>query len=80
MKMVNLVETIVPAAHSTYSIYRAVADHMDQLEIESGLTGAQKKAVVLDFVKHELVDNWVYWFGLISKFIDSIKTIYNIVK
>ena len=53
------------------------------MEIESGLSGIAKKGIVLDFI-HKTIDevsnNWEFWFNAISKFIDSIKTIYNIVK
>ena len=56
---------------------------MDAMEIESGLSGIAKKGIVLDYIHKtikEVATNWSYWFNLLSKFIDSIKTIYNIVK
>ncbi|MEG1234862.1 MAG: hypothetical protein RSE18_13620, partial [Acinetobacter sp.] len=83
MKIESLAINVIDVAKTGYDIYVAVAKHMDAMEIESGLSGIAKKGIVLDYIHKtikEVATNWSYWFGLLSKFIDSIKTIYNIVK
>lgn len=80
-KIQDVFGILVATTATGYEIYKAAATHMDQLEIKNGLTGTQKKAVVLDFLKGtiaEVANNWVYWFGLLSKFIDGVKTLYNV--
>lgn len=55
---------------------------MDSIEIEDK-PGMSKRAWVLAFIKgtyKEVADNWEYWSELLIKFINSIKTIYNLVK
>lgn len=82
-KIRNIVETVIDTAKQGYDIYVAIAKHMDAMEIESGLSGTEKKRIVMDFIYKtvkEVSENWTYWFNAMSKFIDSIKTIYNIVK
>lgn len=83
MKIQELTLNVIGAVKEFFYIYDAVAAHMDAMEIESGLSGIAKKGIVLDFI-HKTIDevsnNWEFWFNAISKFIDSIKTIYNIVK
>lgn len=83
MKIQELTFSVIGAARDFFYIYDAVAKHMDAMEIESGLSGIAKKGIVLDYIHKtikEVATNWSYWFNLLSKFIDSIKTIYNIVK
>ncbi len=65
-------------------IYSLAANAMDAVEAQdSGLSGVDKKAWVLDFVKSvvlNIADNWDAYAALISDFIDKIKTAYNAVR
>ena len=66
-------------------IYSIAANAMDAVEAlqDSELTGAEKKAWVLAFVKSavfNIVENWDAYEALISDFIDKIKTAYNAVR
>lgn len=65
-------------------IYTIATNAMDSVESQnSGLSGADKKAWVLAFVKSvvlNIADNWDAYEALISDFIDKIKTAYNAVR
>ncbi len=65
-------------------IYSIAANAMDSVESQnSGLSGVDKKAWVLAFVKSvvlNIADNWDAYAALISDFIDKIKTVYNEVR
>lgn len=66
-------------------IYSIAANAMDAVEAlqDSKLTGADKKAWVLAFVKSavfNIIENWDAYEALISDFIDKIKTAYNAVR
>ena len=65
-------------------IYSIAANAMDAVEAQnSKLSGADKKAWVLAFVKSavfNIVENWDAYEALISDFIDKIKTVYNEVR
>ena len=66
-------------------IYSIAANAMDAVESlqSSKLTGADKKAWVLAFVKSavfNIIENWDAYEALISDFIDKIKTAYNAVR
>ena len=65
-------------------IYSIAANAMDSVESQnSELSGADKKAWVLAFVKSvvlNIADNWDTYAALISDFIDKIKTAYNEVR
>ena len=66
-------------------IYSIAANAMDAVEAlqDSELTGADKKAWVLAFVKSavfNIIENWDAYEALISDFIDKIKTVYNAVR
>ena len=66
-------------------IYSIAANAMDAVEAlqDSELTGADKKAWVLAFVKSvvlNIADNWDTYAALISDFIDKIKAAYNAVR
>ena len=65
-------------------IYSIAANAMDSVESKnSELSGADKKAWVLAFVKSavfNIVENWDAYEALISDFIDKIKTAYNEVR
>ena len=75
--VINLIED----GHVIYSI---AANAMDAVEAQSnGLSGADKKAWVMSFVKSvvfNIIENWDRYEVLISNFIDSIKTAYNAVR
>ena len=66
-------------------IYSIAANAMDAVEAlqDSELTGSEKKAWVLAFVKSavfNIIENWDAYEALISDFIDKIKTAYNAVR
>ncbi|MEG2749531.1 MAG: hypothetical protein RR939_08965 [Acinetobacter sp.] len=65
-------------------IYSIAANAMDAVEAQnSGLSGADKKAWVMSFVKSvvfNIIENWDTYEALISDFIDKIKTAYNEVR
>ncbi|WNA15524.1 hypothetical protein [Acinetobacter phage HFM1] len=64
-------------------IYEAAANAMDSIEAKGGLDGASKKEWVLAYVKgivFELGEHWDEWIGLVSEFIDKIKSAYNAVR
>ena len=66
-------------------IYSIAANAMDAVEAlqDSELTGSEKKAWVLAFVKSavfNIIENWDAYAALISDFIDKIKTVYNEVR
>ena len=65
-------------------IYTIATNAMDSVESQnSGLSGADKKAWVLAFVKSavfNIVENWDAYEALISDFIDKIKAAYNAVR
>ena len=65
-------------------IYSIATNAMDAVEAQhSGLSGVDKKAWVLAFVKSvvlNIADNWDAYADLISDFIDKIKTAYNAVR
>ena len=66
-------------------IYSIAANAMDAVEAlqDSELTGADKKAWVMAFVKSavfNIIENWDAYKALISDFIDKIKTAYNAVR
>lgn len=62
------------------NFYEQTVAFMDSMEIESGLTGSQKKAAVLDKMKEILLGNnhkWEDWKANLSAFIDDIIESYN---
>ena len=62
------------------SFFDTVLRYMDSMEIDSKLTGSQKKAAVLAKVKEialELMFNWEDIFEIVSSLIDDAKTIYK---
>ena len=66
-------------------IYSIAANAMDAVEAlqDSELSGAEKKAWVLAFVKSavfNIIENWDAYAALISDFIDKIKKVYNEVR
>ena len=62
-------------------IYSIAANTMDAVEAQdSGLSGADKKAWVLAFVKsfvNDIGDNWERWAQVIITFIDFAKSVFN---
>ena len=76
--VINLIED----GRFIYSIAANAMDAVEALQF-SKLTGADKKAWVLAFVKSavfNIVENWNTYETLISDFIDKIKTAYNAVR
>ena len=66
-----------------YEIYLATAKAMDVIQANANLDGKSKRDWVLAYIKgtiNEVYTNSSYWSELLIKFINSIKTIYNIVK
>ena len=65
-------------------IYSIAANAMDSVESQnSDLSGADKKAWVLAFVKSavfNIIENWDAYAALVSDFIDKIKAAYNAVR
>ena len=65
-------------------IYSIAANAMDSVESQnSELSGADKKAWVLAFVKSavfNIIENWDAYAALVSDFIDKIKAAYNAVR
>lgn len=62
------------------SFFDTVLRYMDSMEIDSKLTGSQKKAAVLAKVKEialELMFNWEDIFEIVSSLINDAKTIYK---
>ena len=62
-------------------IYSIADNAMDAVEAQnSGLSGADKKAWVLAFVKsfvNDIGDNWERWAQVIITFIDFAKSVFN---
>ena len=64
-------------------VYRLAAKAMDIIEQNKNLSGADKKAWVIAFLKYSVIDiglNWKDYADVIIVFIDKIKTVYNTVK
>ena len=71
---------ILDAIQSSQQIYKQTVDFMDSMEIDSGLSGTQKKAAVLDKMREILLgenQDWERWKLALSNFIDEIKTTFN---
>jgi len=81
-KIEQIALNIFDVAQTGYEIYMSTARAMDSLE-SSGMSGKSKLESVLSMIKGmfvEVYENWAYWSELLIKFINSIKTIYNLVK
>ena len=64
-------------------ILEFVANAMDAMETLGKLKGPEKKAYVMDKAKELVLAGplkWEKWFNIISRFIDTIKTIFNLAK
>lgn len=71
---------IIHAIEHGKNIYDQTVKFMDSMQIESSLTGAAKKAAVMDKMKEILLgqnEDWERWKLALSSFIDMIKTTYN---
>lgn len=78
--IIQVVESIVRSIQFGAEFYRQTVDFMDSMEIDSGLTGQQKKAAVLDKMREILLGKnelWERWKEKLSDFIDLIKGTYN---
>lgn len=74
------VTSIIQAIEHGKSIYDQTVKFMDSMQIDSGLTGAAKKAAVLDKMREIILgenQDWERWELALSSFIDTIKTTYN---
>lgn len=72
---------IIQAIEEGKEIYQTVVNAMDALEtVSANKSGADKKAIVLAVVQsfiEEAGQNWSTWVDEVSKFIDTIKGLYN---
>ena len=78
--IIQVVESIVRSIQFGAEFYRQTVDFMDSMEIDSGLTGQQKKAAVLDKMREILLGKnelWERWKEKLSDFYDLIKGTYN---
>lgn len=78
--IIQVVESIVQSIQFGAEFYRQTVDFMDSMEIDSGLTGQQKKAAVLGKMREILLGKnelWERWKEKLSDFIDLIKGTYN---
>lgn len=78
--IIQVVESILKTIQYGVDFYRQTVDFMDSMEIDSGLSGVQKKAAVMDKMKEILLGEnqlWNTWKEKLSDFIDMIKGTYN---
>lgn len=78
--IIQVVESILKTIQYGVDFYRQTVDFMDSMEIDSGLSGTQKKAAVMDKMKEILLGEnqlWNTWKEKLSDFIDMIKGTYN---
>lgn len=72
---------IIQAIEEGKEIYQTVVNAMDALEtVSANKSGEDKKAIVLAVVQsfiEEAGQNWSTWVDEVSKFIDTIKGLYN---
>ena len=64
-------------------IYEIAAKAMDVIEQNKAMSGSDKKAWALAYIKSRVIDlgeNWSVYAAHITKFIDQIKAAYNAVK
>ena len=72
--------SIISAIQHGQSFYKQTVDFMDSMQIQSGLTGKQKKAAVMDKMKEILLgenEDWERWKLALFSFIDLVKTTFN---
>ena len=72
---------IIQAIEEGKEIYQTAVNAMDALEtVSANKSGADKKDIVLAVIQsfvEEAGQNWSTWADLVSKFIDTIKGLYN---
>lgn len=79
----SIAHPVIELYNSGKEILKFVANAMDAMESLGKLTGAEKKAYVMDKAKELVLAGplkWAEWFNIISKFIDTIKTMFNLAK
>lgn len=72
--------SVIDAIQASRHIYKQTVDFMDAMQIDSGLTGAAKKAAVMDKMREIILgenESWERWSLALSSFIDEIKASYN---
>lgn len=60
-----------------------VSNAMDAMETLGRLSGSEKKAYVMDKAKELVLAGtlkWEKWLGIISRFVDTIKSMFNLAK
>lgn len=73
-------ESIISAVNHGVDFYRQTVAFMDSMEIEGGLSGAQKKAAVLAKMKEIILgknEDWERWQLGLAGFIDLAKNTFN---
>ncbi len=71
---------IISSIQHGQQFYKQTVDFMDSMQIQSGLTGEQKKAAVMDKMKEILLgenEDWERWKLALFNFIDLIKETFN---
>lgn len=71
---------VVNAIEYGVDFYRQTVLFMDSMEIEGGLSGADKKKAVMAKMKEIILgenEDWDRWHLGLSSFIDRIKSTYN---
>lgn len=80
ISIAQAVQSILESIKDGVVFYRQTVDFMDSMEIDSGLSGTQKKLAVMDKMKEILLgenEDWESWKKLLIVFIDKIKSTYN---
>ena len=83
VKIEQVAENAITGIQAGYEIYKATAAAMDSIEEDANMSGKSKLDWVLAYIKgtfEEVAENWVYWSELLIKFINSIKTLYNLAR
>lgn len=83
ISIAQAVQSILESIKDGVVFYRQTVDFMDSMEIDSGLSGTQKKLAVMDKMKEILLgenEDWESWKKLLIVFIDKIKSTYNLFK
>ena len=81
----QVAKSTLEVAESGGPILSQVAKYMDAAEKlkESTLSGEEKRSWVIEYAKKEIVDilnDLDYWIPLIVRFINAVKTAFNLLK
>lgn len=74
---------IISLISTGQEIYRIAASAMDAIEQNKAMSGSDKKAWALAYIKSAVIDlgqNWTVYAARITSFIDQLKAAYNAVK